>query len=158
VTQHKKLELDTAEIAHMDQLLAENPTKFAAYAINDTRVTLEYYIQFMNQYKELFGTEALPLTLGDGAVKAYLEALDRQGKDYHGLFGKQVVQVRNTLGHDMHVTDQVPIRKITNRLAADTFMGGMNTSYKLGEYHDPDKVILDIDFSGAYAAALALIP
>jgi hypothetical protein len=57
--------------------------------------------------------------------------------------------------------EDVPVygRKYTEPLACDAFMGGLNTAYEIGRVlAGPDEVILDLDFSGAYAAAMACLP
>jgi hypothetical protein len=89
-TLHKKLALTAWEKAHMADLRSKDPERFAAYAIGDTRVTLEYYVSFMRTYAELFpNVDALPLTLGDASVKAYIAYLND-----HTLLSPETVLVR----------------------------------------------------------------
>ena len=54
MTSTNKIELTQDEIEHMDRLLIEEPKRYIEYAINDTRVALEYYLRFMQDFETLF--------------------------------------------------------------------------------------------------------
>jgi hypothetical protein len=53
----------------------------------------------------------------------------------------------------------VKSREYTEALAQDALIGGLNMAYQTGRVlAGPDDVILDLDFAGAYAAAMANLP
>jgi hypothetical protein len=127
VTVHKKLELADYEITHMDQLLTIDPRRYEAYAINDARVTLEYYLLFMQEYEHLFGVVNLPLTLGDAAVKAYEHALAQHHTLSHqAVFGYEDATVKTAKGHVIPQQKKTFYRAISDTLAAHAYHGGEN--------------------------------
>ncbi len=159
VTKHKKLELTPDQISNMDKLLTSDPTLYEAYAINDTRVTLEYYLRFMEDYENLLYVEELPLTLGDAAVRAYKNWLKMDDDLSHEIvFGYEQANVKNSQGHNTTQLKKTFSRAISETFAAYAYHGGENIAFIHDAYHNPDKVILDIDFAGAYPAALATLP
>lgn len=159
MTHFDKLDLSGNEIAHMDRLLADAPERFAEYAINDVRVALEYYLRVMADFEALFECDAQPMTLGDAAVKAYLNRLEHHTDLSHEIvFGYEPYEIRNNKGHKDVKKGTKTSRRYTETMATDAYIGGMNVAYRIGPYHDPDKLILDIDFAGAYVAALATLP
>ncbi len=159
ITRNKKLELAEGEIAAMDRLLAEDRERFIAYAINDCRVAMEYYLRFMREYQDLFGTDAHPVTLGDAAVRAYRRWLEvHPTMSLEQVFGFENREVLDDKGRERTIQAKKDSRRFTETLAATSYLGGMNIAYVTGERASPDQTILDIDFSGAYPAALAALP
>ena len=127
--------------------------RFTEYAINDTRVTLEYLLRFAAHYEQLTGIKSLPITLGSGAVKSYLKELELKagstGRDL--VFGCERRQIVDRRGRLVKRRYQVNCRRFTETFAADCYMGGMSAAYYLGKYLcSGDQIILDLDFAGAY--------
>ena len=158
---NKKMNLQEGEIEQMDELLKTDAKRFTEYAINDTRVTLEYLLRFAADYEQLTGIKSLPITLGSGAVKSYLKELELKagstGRDL--VFGCERRQIVDRRGRLVKRRYQVNCRRFTETFAADCYMGGMSAAYYLGKYLcSGDQIILDLDFAGAYPTSLALLP
>jgi hypothetical protein len=86
-TVHQKLDIGDW-VTRMDAYLCHDRAGYIAYAMNDTRVALEYYVGFLNQYWEAFQVPDVPMTLGGASASAYLMGLGgMQSATYYGLFG-----------------------------------------------------------------------
>ena len=160
-TVHKKVDLTTWEISNMAWLMAHEPTRFIAYAIGDTRVTLEYYIGFMQTYEALFpNVETLPLTYGNAVVNVYNGYLAAHPwLSSNMVFGREERLIINEKGHKQRKPFEVDSRRLTKTLASEAFLGGLNQAMEHGEYVvEPDSIILDVDFTGAYVTAMAALP
>jgi hypothetical protein len=157
-TNYKKLKLPKGWIEKMDWVSAEHPETFDKYAIGDVRVTLEYYLKTILEFQELTGIEEAPLTIGDAVVRAYLVWLKNNGISRDEVFGYGEGIVADEFGKVKRVREMSLTRIFTEVMAAQSFMGGMNTVFHVGIFKKPQHIILDIDFSGAYPAALAVLP
>jgi hypothetical protein len=143
----------------MSQVLEEDPELFERYAMEDTKVTLEYLVRVCETAQRVVHASQLPLTLGGAAVSAFSEHLGgREAKKFKRVFGKideryatkKGVRVRTVKGES---------RRLTETLAADSYHGGLNMAYWVGRYEcGPDEIILDIDLNGAYVSAFGAIP
>jgi len=161
-TLHKKLEVSATEKRNMASLLVQDPVRFQAYAIGDTRVTLEYFVQYMETYEREFpDVEGMPLTLGDSGVKAYEAHLEKHPVLTPDIvFGKETRLIINGKGHKQRVKGEVSMRRFTKTLASDAYLGGFNQALMYGkcDVSDSDSIILDVDFSGAYPTTMAVLP
>ena len=158
---NKKVSLQAREIERMDDLLKTDAKRFTEYAINDTRVTLEYLLRFAADYEILTGVKSLPITLGSGVVKSYLKELDLKagstGRDL--VFGCERRQTIDRKGRLVKRRYQVNCRRLTETFAADSYMGGLNAAYYLGRFLcSENQIVLDLDFAAAYPTSLALLP
>src|SRR4029453_3855487 len=63
-THHKKILIDPYWKSHMGEYLTADRPGFIAYAINDCRVSLEYYIRVVARLADLTGVDTNPLTSG----------------------------------------------------------------------------------------------
>jgi hypothetical protein len=160
-TSLRKVDLPDSCRSHMDLVADSDPALFETYAMNDVRVCLEYYLNFMHDFEAMFpGVEHAPMTIGGAAVSAYKHWLKgRPELNLNKVRGKVEVLRRNR--RKWLVSKAVPVRsrEYTEEFARDAFMGGLNIAYETGRVlAGPNEVILDLDFSGAYAAAMANLP
>ena len=161
VTSFKKVDVPASDKAAMDAFLVRDRASFEVYAIHDCRVALEYYLAFMRGYEDMFGVpQKLPLTLGDATVHAYLRWLDQHPiLTRASVLGKETRKVTNQRGWDSKATVNISSRQFTESLASAAYMGGLNQAYEHGQtWVGPDEIILDLDFAGAYPAAMAVLP
>ncbi len=165
VTQHKKLvlnpdpEKEKEWIANMDWVLQEHPELFAEYAINDCRVCLEYAVQFCSVFENLTKVTDLPTTIGGSTVKAYICWLSEKSRlTYEDVFGWQLVDVTDKHGrlkknHPVHR----PARAFSEVIASQGYYGGNNQANCVGLDRENGYIYLDVDITGAYPTALALL-
>jgi hypothetical protein len=161
VTTFKKVDIAQSDKVAMDAFFARDRASFEVYAINDCRVALEYYLGFTQAHEAMFGVSPkIPLTLGGVTEQAYLSWLD-----WHPILtcalvlGEETRKVINTRGWESKATVNVSARRFTEALASTAYMGGLNQTYVHGQTCvGADEVILDLDFAGAYPAAMAVLP
>jgi len=161
VTTFKKVDIAQDDKVAMDTFLTRDPVAFEVYAINDCRVALEYYLEFMQAYEAMFDvSQKLPLTLGDATVHAYLRWLDQHSiLTQAGVLGKETRKVTNQRGWESKATVNVSSRQFTEALASAAYRGALSQAYEHGQTCvGPEEVILDLDFAGAYPAAMAVLP
>ena len=155
-TPFPKIELPKGAITRMCEYRHEDPTTFESYAITDCRGALAYYLRFMADYEAIAGTrDVLPLTVGHGTVEAYVHQQTQAGLDILDLVGKVEVQDTNSKGYKTHRLQMKPSLAVCKTFGVESYMGGLNNIYVIGERTGK---ILDLDFSGAYLAALGVIP
>jgi hypothetical protein len=158
-TTRKKIAIDPQVKSHMSTLLQDDPALFEQYAMEDTKVTLEYLVRVAETAQRVVHASQLPLTLGGAAVSAFTEHLGgREAKQFKRTFGK--VTERQTTKKGVRVqTVKGESRRLTETLAADSYHGGLNMAYWVGHYEcEPDEMVLDIDLNGAYVSAFGAIP
>lgn len=140
-------------IERMDLVLRHCFDAFYEYAMHDVRATLEYFLSFQRKAIELFDVNTSIMTVVQLAEKAYQRWMEDRGgfQRLDSVLGRY----RNDSG-DVRLDD---LRLVAERAAADAYLGGLNTTYRLGYYRHfgagTGKVILDIDMAGAYASAMA---
>src|SRR6267142_5775760 len=66
--ERKKIAIDPGKKSHMSQVLDEDPELFERYAMEDTKVTLEYLVRVCETAQRVVHASQLPLTLGGAAV------------------------------------------------------------------------------------------
>jgi hypothetical protein len=161
VATFKKVEIAQSDEEAMDTFLVRDRPSFEVYAIQDCRVALAYYLGFMQACEEMFGmAPKLPLTLGDATVHAYLSWLNRHPTLTRApVLGKESRKIINSRGWESQAEVKVSSRQFTETLASAAYMGGLNQAYEHGQTCvGPDEVIIDLDFAGAYPAAMAVLP
>jgi hypothetical protein len=161
VTTFKKVPIAKSDLEAMDAFLARDPAAFEEYAINGCRVALEYYLRFTQAHEAMFGqSPKIPLTLGGVTEQAYLSWLDRHLILTRALvLGEETRKVINKREWESKATVNVSTRRFTEALASTAYMGGLSQTYVHGQTCvEPDEVILDLDFAGAYPAAMAVLP
>lgn len=160
VTQYKKKKLPDEKvwIRRMSWVLAEYKAIYDAYAITDVRVVMEYYLRTIFELERLTGIDVEPVTLGDATVRAYLIWLGKQDYGYDTVFGFRQGVIVDEHGRSKHVREKEPSRIFTEPLAGQAFLGGFNIAFETGKRkRKKNFIFLDIDFSGAYPAALAVL-
>lgn len=158
VTTYKKKKLSDGWIQRMGWVLAEHRAIFEAYAITDVRVVLEYYLRTIFELEKLTGINVEPVTLGDATVRAYQSWLGQQGFGHDTVFGGRQGVVVDQFGKAKCVREKEPARIFTEPMAAQAFMGGLNIAFETGRRkRQRGYIFLDIDFSGAYPASLAVL-
>jgi hypothetical protein len=144
-TVHQKLDIGDW-VTRMDAYLHHDRAGYIAYAMNDSRVALEYYVGFLNQYWQAFGVPDVPMTLGGASASAYLMGLGgTKSATYYRLFGLRDREVQWGTRKVMQKGKE-DARHYSETLAAESYHGGMNLTYVLGRRQCmPEEVILDLD-------------
>jgi hypothetical protein len=134
-----------------------NPALFEHYAVTDCRVILAYALRYYQQAHAVLGCDRAAPTVSGTAESGFLQHLKDAGKDYHALYGLTQVRTRRN-GQTRTTPKPTGVREVTEKLAVDCYMGGMNQSYRLGEVQDPDSLIFDIDLTSAYGGIMGTLP
>lgn len=162
---NKKIEIPQASKEAMDVFAKQHPARFEEYALNDARIALEYYCKTIANYYKISAVEQTPLTLGDGAVKWYLKYLEtksireqkigRNGKVDKNWYEQKTLGVEWTGSKNRQKNKS---RWIDEWFANNTYLGGINTSYRIGKFSSAEHWVLDIDISSCYPTSLAVQP
>ena len=133
---HKK-ELIQSEKEHMDVLLKNDPERFEEYAIHDADITLRLFIKLQYTLNKMNGSKNVRFTtIGSATVKHFVKQMDKELFKFQ--FGKSNEIYQKGLS-----------------LAKRAYMGGLNSSYFVGECKG--ELFLDIDFSSAYPTVMNLL-
>ncbi len=133
---HKK-ELTQDEKEHMDILLKNDPERFYEYAIHDADITLRLFIKLQYTLNKMNGSKNVRFTtIGSATVKHFVKQMDKELFKFQ--FGKSNEIYQKGLS-----------------LAKRAYMGGLNSSYFVGECEG--ELFLDIDFSSAYPTVMNLL-
>jgi hypothetical protein len=133
---HKK-ELTQDEKERMDILLQNDKERFDEYALHDADITLRLFIKLQYTLNVLNDSEDVRYTtIGNATVKQFVKGMDRS------LFNSQFSK-KNAI-----------YQKGLN-LAKRAYMGGLNSSYYIGERKG--ELFIDADFSGAYPTVMNLL-
>ncbi len=133
---HKK-ELTQSEKENMDRLLRNDPERFYEYAQHDADITLRLFIKLQYTLNKMNGTTSTRYTtIGSATVKHFVKVMENE------VFKSQFSK-RNKIYQD------------GLNLAKRAYMGGLNSSYWVGEREG--ELILDIDFSSAYPTVMNLL-
>jgi hypothetical protein len=127
---------------------------------NDSLFIYESYLAFMQAYEAMFEMATLPVTLGSATERAYLAWLEQHPTlKPEWVLGQEERHIRDERGWKRRQKVKVSSRRYTETLASESYMGGLNQAYEHGQTRvGPDEVILDLDFAGAYPAAMAVLP
>ena len=138
---HKK-DLSADEKSDMLSLLLSDKARFEEYAIHDSYITLMLFFKLQFLLNSINETEdVIYTTIGSATVKHFQKFIkDNFPK---GTFSSQFNQNNS-------------IYKKGLDLASRAYMGGLNSSYFVGEVDG--ELILDVDFSSAYPNIMALLP
>lgn len=169
ITNSKKVDIGDC-INNMEKLMEDDLPLFIKYSINDVRVTLEYEALFLNKVYEMIGVPFIPKTLGELSVRC-MDSLIRQMKNIPldkflkvknnppllELIGKEIIKTVDSKGRDRRTVSYRKIYSHNSALCGDAYHGGLNISLLCAERKaGPDKVFVDLDFSGAYPTALTI--
>lgn len=133
---HKK-DLTSSEKERMDLLLKRDKERFEEYAIHDADITLRLFIKLQHTLNMLNESESTRYTtIGSATVKHFQKGM-----------GKKVLKSQFAKNNEIYQ------RGIT--LAKRAYMGGLNSSYHIGERKG--ELFLDIDFSSAYPTVMNLL-
>lgn len=157
---YPKVALEGDYITRMNDLLVDEPSLFARYAMTDTEVCLLAYGAFMTwcngQAAEYPGFRA-GLTLGGTSVNLYT-AFKGGRQEVYKLVGMESVKYRDDKGRERRKMDVCPVRSLYDSLAGQCYHGGYNSSFYHGLYKAMFGYrVYDVDLSGAYAGAMGLI-
>ena len=136
-----KKDLSILEKQNMLKLLLEDKNKFEEYAIHDAVITLMLFIKLQYILNTINGTTSTRYkTIGSATVKHYKSYIKNNFPK--GFF-------------DSQFSNKNEIYQKGLNLAKRAYMGGLNTSFFIGECEG--ELILDIDFSSAYPCIMGLI-
>lgn len=133
---HKK-DLSQSEKEDMLTLLQNDRTRFEEYALHDAEITLRLYIKLQHILNQINGsTSTRYTTIGSATVKHFQRSIDK--KVFKSQFSKKNEIYQKGLN-----------------LASRAYMGGLSSSYYVGEAKG--ELFLDIDFSSAYPTVMNLL-
>jgi len=133
----RKKELIQSEKENMDLLLKNDKQRFEEYAIHDADITLRLFIKLQYTLNTLNGSQTTRYTtIGSATVKHFTKGM-----------GKDTFQSQFAKNNEIY-------QKGLN-LAKRAYMGGLNSSYYIGEREG--ELLLDIDFSSAYPTVMNLL-
>ncbi len=133
---HKK-ELTQSEKENMDRLLRTDSERFYEYAMHDADITLRLFIKLQYTLNKMNGTTSTRYTtIGSATVKHFVKGMDKE------IFKSQFSKRNNIYQKGLN-------------LAKRAYMGGLNSSYFVGECEG--ELFLDIDFSSAYPTVMNLL-
>lgn len=159
----KKIEISEDYYLNMVYLLEEDKELYEEYALEDAKIALAYYCFVMDRYYNVITNQLVeqePITTSDSTVKYFIKWLENQSKN---IFGQEAKWLENKIfGIEKRWKGKVKksaLRKIDESFACYSYMGGLNTFYRLGKYKCKENEIgLDIDFSKAYVSVMADLP
>lgn len=159
----KKIDISEDYYLNMVSLLEENKELYEEYALEDAKIALAYYWFVMDRYYNVITNQLVEqelITTSDSTVKYFIKWLENQSKN---VFGQEAKWLENIIfGIDKRwkgKTKKSTLRKIDESFACYSYMGGLNTFYRLGKYQCNDnEIALDIDISKAYVSVMADLP
>lgn len=157
----EKVQLNTGDIEHMDQLLMNDPCTYFEYAANDSNVTLLYEsaLYGYNNKPPVTVTSATARVMR-GVMMEYLgcENLKAFNRTYRGLktVGHGLVPRNDRPGY-IESTSLEPISDKANSVqyyASQAYHGGYNSSSDIGFF---PQTTFDYDLRNAYPTAMCLV-
>lgn len=134
---HRKKELTQFEIENMRILLETDRERFKEYGINDADITLRLFTKLQNTLNQMNGSEDIRYTtIGSATVKHFTKGMDK-----------------NTFKSQFAKNNDIYQKGLS--LAKRAYMGGLSSSYYIGERKG--ELFLDIDFSSAYPTCMNLL-
>lgn len=133
----RKKDLTQFEKENMDILLKTDKQRFQEYAIHDAEITLRLFIKLQYTLNRLNGSKNTRYTtIGSATVKHFKKGMNKD--TFKSQFAKNNTLYQRGLN-----------------LARRAYMGGLNSSYYIGERKG--ELFLDIDFSSAYPTVMNLL-
>lgn len=133
----RKKDLTQFEKENMDILLKTDRQRFQEYAIHDADITLRLFIKLQYTLNRLNGSKNTRYTtIGSATFKHFKKGMDKN--TFKSQFAKNNTLYQRGLN-----------------LARRAYMGGLNSSYYVGERKG--ELFLDIDFSSAYPTVMNLL-
>lgn len=147
----QKIKLPDGAIERMGALRDEDRDLFEEYGINDTRITLAYYLKMADVALNELGLEAVPLTTGSLSVATFRASLSE--REYLRMFGLKKVR-----GYRKTTVVPREYRELAEPLFTQGYAGGLNNATPADLGSEEGRVVLDIDFTSAYPTAASLLP
>lgn len=149
-----------------ETLLDINKPLFERYGILDARISLEYYCKYISSFYEISKSKEEPLTAGDLAVKFFIQELEKrslnlklQEKD---IFLKSILGLEEDQISKINFNSLKKLRRVDSLVneyfESLSYIGNIDTSYKIGESKNNDNLVLECDFSKFHKSILATIP
>ena len=133
----RKKDLTQFEKENMDLLLKTNKERFEEYAIHDADITLRLFIKLQYTLNKLNDSKIMRFTtIGSATVEHFTKGMNKD--TFKSQFAKNNEIYQKGLS-----------------LAKRAYMGGLNSSYYIGERKG--ELFLDIDFSSAYPTVMNLL-
>ena len=133
----RKKDLTQFEKENMDLLLKNDKQRFEVYALHDADITLRLFIKLQHTLNTLNSSQTTRYTtIGSATVKHFTKGMDK-----------------NTFKSQFEKNNKIYQKGLN--LAKRAYMGGLNSSYYLGERKG--ELFLDIDFSSAYPTVMNLL-
>lgn len=137
---HKK-ELSQSEKEDMLSLLLSDPQRFEEYALHDAEITLRLFIKLQYILNLINGTTDVRYTTIGSATVKHFETYVKEN------FPKDTFSSQFSSKNEIY-------QKGVN-LARRAYLGGLNSSYFVGELEGA--LFLDIDFSSAYPTVMNML-
>ncbi|WNE41372.1 MAG: hypothetical protein AM1032_000112 [Mycoplasmataceae bacterium] len=158
------IKIDIAKLR--ETLLEVNKPLFEKYGIVDARISLDYYCKYISSFYEISKSKEEPLTAADLAVKFFVQESEKNNLDLN--FQEKDIILKNILGLEGNKISKKLLNNLKNYRRSDSlvneyfkslsYIGNINTSYKIGESKNSDNLILECDFSQFHKSILSIIP
>lgn len=147
-----KIQLPQDAIEQMESLREEDRDLFELYGINDSRITMAYYLKMCRTALSELGLEKVPLTIGAMSVNTFINRAGDQ--NYQEIFGLEE-EITYKKKKKLVSCD---FRNAVEHIFTAGFCGGLNNATPGEVRADENRVVLDIDFTSAYPTAASMLP
>ncbi|WNE41955.1 MAG: hypothetical protein AD073_000290 [Mycoplasmataceae bacterium] len=158
------IKIDIAKLR--ETLLDVNKPLFEKYGIVDARISLDYYCKYICSFYEISRNKEEPFTSGDLAVKFFIQESEKNSLNLN--FQEKDTIFKNILGLEGNKISKKLLNNLKNSRRVDylvneyfkslSYIGDINTSYKIGESKNSDNLVLECDFSQFHKIILSMIP
>ena len=156
------IKIDIAKLR--ETLLDVNKPLFEKYGIVDARISLEYYCKYISSFYEMSKSREEPFTAGDLAVKFFIQESEKNSLN----FQEKDTLLKNVLGLKGNKISKKLLNNLKSSRRVDhlvneyfkslSYIGDINTSYKIGESKNSNNLVLECDFSQFRKSILSTIP
>jgi len=158
-TFHVKPDLKQEEYINMAGLLENNPSRYEEYAINDSKIALEFYCKFMHIYYYKLTNKLEKKSPLTAIGSSELNFLARQREESKKLFKDKNKLKKVVFGLEKN-GDMITSRENDEGMINKCYLGGRNNIAKYYKNYDcrkNNKIIIDIDIADAYSRGFGLI-
>ena len=148
---YEKIDLDVAIKQNMIQFMIDKPQLFKEYAIRDAEVTLKLFVKLQYLLNKINKTESEIFSTLASATTKHFTSYSRN--KFEGLIVKKEPLAQEI--HSMQYDRKHHLYQKFVSLADRSYMGGLNSSYYIGECEG--YTFIDIDFKNCYPTALNLL-
>ena len=136
-----KISISNYDKSHMLELLHKNRDLFAKYALRDVEVTMSLFIKLQTILNKINGGKwRLFSTLASATTNHYK---------------KRMIKLNDTVSFEEQYSRRGALYLKYESLANRAYLGGLNSSYRIGEL--TGYTCIDIDFKNAYPTAMNLL-